>query len=106
MFIRLGGANQGLAFSKGVSFGNASDLKAHDFLAYYGDDEKTDIIGAYLEGVQNGRLFFETAKRVTQKKPLVIWKGGQTEGGARATTSHTSSLAGTPSSSWCPRFQP
>jgi acyl-CoA synthetase (NDP forming) len=94
MFIRMGGANQGLAFSKGVSFGNASDLKAHDFLAYYGDDEKTDIIGAYLEGLQNGRMFFETAKQVTRKKPLVIWKGGQTEGGARATTSHTSSLAG------------
>ncbi|MBU4316922.1 MAG: CoA-binding protein [Proteobacteria bacterium] len=94
MFLRIGDANQGLAFSKAVSFGNASDLKAHDFLAYYGSDPKTEIIGAYLEGLKNGRMFFETAKQVTRNKPLVIWKGGQTEGGARATTSHTSSLAG------------
>ena len=94
MFLREGYILQGMRFNKAVSFGNASDLKAHDFLAYYGQDDKIDIIGAYLEGVKKGRLFFDTARKVTRKKPLVIWKGGQTEGGARATTSHTSSLAG------------
>ena len=94
MFLREGYINQDLSFNKAVSFGNACDLKAHDFLSYYGEDEKIDIIGAYLEGVKKGRLFFEKARQVTRKKPLVIWKGGQTEGGARATTSHTSSLAG------------
>ncbi|MCP4751488.1 MAG: acetyl-CoA synthetase [Proteobacteria bacterium] len=90
------GAPEGLTFSKAVSFGNSSDLQAHDFLEYLAQDPKTGVIGAYLEGIKDGRAFFEAAKRVTRKKPLVIWKGGQTEGGSRATQSHTAAIAGTP----------
>ena len=92
-FLMLGGAHK-IGFSKVVSFGNAIDLKAHDFLAYLADDPKTEIIGSYLEGLTHGREFFEAAKKVTPKKPLIIYKGGQTEGGARATRSHTAAIAG------------
>lgn len=87
---------RGLRFSKLVSYGNASDLKAHDFLEYLAQDEKTKIIGSYIEGLKDGRAFFDVAKKVTSKKPLVIWKGGQTEGGSRATQSHTAAIAGSP----------
>jgi acyl-CoA synthetase (NDP forming) len=93
-FVHEGHSHQSLLYSKVVSFGNASDLQAHEFLDYFYQDEKTEIIGSYLEGIKQGRQFFETAKRVTQKKPLVIWKGGQTEGGSRATQSHTAAMAG------------
>lgn len=89
-------ARQNIGFSKAVSFGNASDLQAHDFLEYLEQDPKTKIIGAYLEGLKNGRAFFEAARRITRKKPLVVWKGGQTEGGSRATRSHTAAIAGSP----------
>jgi acyl-CoA synthetase (NDP forming) len=92
-FVSEGGS-QGLRFSKVVSFGNASDLQAHDFLTYLAQDEKTKIIGAYIEGLKDGQAFFEAAKIITHTKPLVVWKGGQTEGGGRATQSHTGSLAG------------
>jgi acyl-CoA synthetase (NDP forming) len=88
------GRRQSLRFSKVVSFGNASDLQAHEFLNYLAEDEKTEIIGAYLEGIKDGRSFFEAAKKTTLKKPLVLWKGGQTDGGSRATLSHTSAIAG------------
>jgi len=84
----------GLRFSKIVSFGNACDLQAHDFLSYLGRDEKTTVIGAYLEGLRDGRAFIQAAAKITLKKPLLIWKGGQTEGGSRATLSHTSAIAG------------
>jgi len=77
-----------------VSFGNARDLKAHDFLYYLAEDEKTKIIGSYLEGLEDGNAFMEAAGKVTQKKPLVIYKGGMTEGGTRAVMSHTASIAG------------
>ena len=92
------GAGQpaGLLYSKVVSFGNASDLKAHAFFNYLAEDEKTAIIGSYLEGLNDGREFFEFAKKTTVKKPVVVWKGGQTKGGGRATISHTGSIAGTP----------
>ncbi|MCP4756524.1 MAG: acetyl-CoA synthetase [Proteobacteria bacterium] len=88
------GDHHGLRFSKVVSFGNAGDLKAHDFLSYLAEDDKTRIIGAYIEGLKDGRAFFEAAKKVAGKKPLVVWKGGRTEGGSRAVSSHTGSLAG------------
>ncbi|MCP4750477.1 MAG: hypothetical protein GY866_06265, partial [Proteobacteria bacterium] len=88
------GGREGLRFSKVVSYGNASDLKIHDFLEYLAEDDDTKIVAAYLEGLTHGREFFEAAKRVTAKKPLIIFKGGQTEGGARATQSHTASIAG------------
>ncbi|MBW2623536.1 MAG: CoA-binding protein [Deltaproteobacteria bacterium] len=83
-----------LRFSKVVSFGNASDLQAHDFFNYLARDKKTKIIGSYLEGLKDGRAFFEFARGIARAKPLVVWKGGVTEGGARATRSHTASIAG------------
>ena len=93
--IVIRGADQGLLYSKVISFGNASDLQAHDFLRYLAQDNKTEIIGAYLEGLRDGRSFFEVAKEATLKKPLHLWKGGQTQGGSRATLSHTAALSGT-----------
>jgi acyl-CoA synthetase (NDP forming) len=93
MFIMTAAA-QGLRFSKVVSFGNARDLKAHDFLNYLAQDEKTKFIGSYLEGVEDGKAFIEAAQKVTRKKPLVVFKGGLTEGGSRAAMSHTAAIAG------------
>jgi acetyltransferase len=88
------GDRQQLRYSKVVSFGNACDLQAHDFLNYLAQDESTKVMGAYLEGLKDGPAFLETALKATRKKPLVIWKGGQTEGGSRATLSHTAAIAG------------
>ncbi len=90
------GQSMGIRFSKVISFGNASDLKAHEFFNYLAEDEKTTIIGSYLEGLKDGREFFEFARNITRKKPVVVWKGGQTEGGGRAAMSHTGSIAGSP----------
>ncbi|MBN1663318.1 MAG: CoA-binding protein [Deltaproteobacteria bacterium] len=88
------GGRAGLRYSKVISFGNASDLQCHDFLNYLAQDEKTRIIGGYLEGLKDGDAFYQAAKKITPRKPIVIWKGGQTEGGSRATQSHTASIAG------------
>jgi acyl-CoA synthetase (NDP forming) len=88
------GTLEGIRFSKVVSFGNASDLQCHDFLDYLARDERTEIIAAYFEGLKEVRAFFDVARKITREKPFVVWKGGQTEGGARATQSHTASMAG------------
>jgi acyl-CoA synthetase (NDP forming) len=92
-FIEEGTA-WGIEFSKVISFGNACDLQIHEFLDYLAEDEKTKIIAGYVEGLKDGRIFFDTVKSLTTKKPLVIWKGGLTEGGSRAVSSHTASIAG------------
>lgn len=99
MFVASLMQNNGVGISKGVSIGNSVILDASDYLEYLAEDAETEIIAAYIEGVRNGRRFFETLRRVARKKPVVIWKGGATEAGARATASHTASLA-TSSATW------
>lgn len=88
------GEQRAVRFSYAVSFGNASDLIESDYLDYFADDAGTDVVLAYLEGVKNGPRFLETAKRLGSRKPLVVLKGGLTEAGSRAASSHTGSLAG------------
>ncbi|MDP2920188.1 MAG: CoA-binding protein [Dehalococcoidia bacterium] len=88
------GDGLGIRYSKLVSYGNAVDVNECDLLEYLGEDPETKIITTYTEGVKNGRRFFELLKKVSREKPVIIWKGGLTEGGARAVKSHTASLSG------------
>lgn len=87
------GATHGIKVRLGLSYGNAVVLDSPDYLDYLAQDKETRIIGMYLEGVRDGRRFLKSLKSLMGKKPIVIWKGGQTEDGARAVASHTSSLA-------------
>ena len=48
----------------------------------------------YVEGVKDGRRFFQMLKRATVLKPVIVIKGGRGRSGARMTTSHTASIAG------------
>jgi acyl-CoA synthetase (NDP forming) len=84
----------GVRFSKVVSFGNALDLNAADFFDYCADDPDTHVICAYLEGVKGGPRFVEAFKKAAARKPVIVLKGGRTEAGTRAASSHTGSLAG------------
>ena len=83
----------GLKISKTVSFGNGILLENADYLEYLAQDPQTKLIAMYVEGLQDGRRFFKLLKQTTPKKPVIIWKGGQTAEGQRATSSHTASLA-------------
>lgn len=83
-----------LGISKFVSYGNRTDVDEADLLAYLADDPETDIIAMYVEGLEDGRRLLETAKQVTQKKPVVVLKVGRTERGARASLSHTGFFGG------------
>ncbi len=86
--------SRGMRFSKIISYGNGCDLDSTDFLEYFGVDPETRIIVAYLEGVQDGQRFFRVMRQVSSKKPLIIWKGGQTGVGSQVADSHTGALAG------------
>jgi acetyl-CoA synthetase (ADP-forming) len=88
------GYEAGIGFSKYVSSGNEADLHFEDYLEYFAADENTKIVAGYIEGLREGRRFFELAKEITKKKPVVVMKAGATEAGARAAQSHTASLAG------------
>ncbi len=89
----LAGPANGIKISKMVSFGNGILLENADYLEYFAQDPQTEVIAMYVEGLHDGRRFFDLLKKTTPRKPVVIWKGGQTEEGKRATASHTASLA-------------
>lgn len=79
--------------SRLASFGNAADVNEYDLLRYFGQDEKTKIIVAHLEGFKRGADFLAEAKKITPKKPVVILKTGRTKLGSKASQSHSASLA-------------
>jgi acyl-CoA synthetase (NDP forming) len=84
----------GVGIEKFVSVGNQAVVDAFAVLDYLADDPRTESIMMYLEGVGDGRRFFESARRATQKKPVVLLCGGRTEAGSRAAASHTAAMAG------------
>ena len=95
-FVQLAN-NRGIHFSKVVSYGNAVDLDAPDFLEYLAGDAETAIVTCYIEGVRDGRRFMEAVRECLATKPVIILKAGLTESGAGAAASHTSALAGSKS---------
>jgi acetyltransferase len=87
-------AGRGIGLSKFVSTGNEADLRLEDYLEYLGQDKDTRIIAAYIEGLREGRRFFNLAKEITKQKPIVVIKSGTTSASAKAARSHTGALAG------------
>jgi len=88
------GGSRGFRFSKAISYGNALDLNECDFLGYFAGDAETKVIGAYIEGVRDGRAFLAALKAAAARKPIVVLKGGRTGAGGRGAASHTAALAG------------
>ena len=85
--------SSGVGISRAVSAGNAAAVTVADYLDYYADDEATAVGLAYVEGIADGRTLMTRLASVAQRKPLVLVKGGATEGGAQAAASHTGALA-------------
>jgi acyl-CoA synthetase (NDP forming) len=85
---------KGYGLSKFISIGNQADLTASEYLEYLAADDDTKVIVFYMEGFKDGRRFFQLAREIIKKKPVIIFKGGSTPAGSRATLSHTASLAG------------
>ena len=77
-----------------VSIGNKLDVKIADLLAYFRAEPGIDVIALYIEGLDpgEGRQFFDLARRCP--KPIIVYKSGRTEAGARAAASHTASMTG------------
>jgi acyl-CoA synthetase (NDP forming) len=84
---------RGIKVNKAASIGNVLVLEAADYIDLMAADPATRVIGMYIEGVRDGRRFFDSVRRAAERHPVIIWKGGVTDAGARATFSHTGSLA-------------
>jgi acyl-CoA synthetase (NDP forming) len=88
-------AASGIGLSKLVSTSNEADLDMADFVDYLVDDDSTSVIALYMEGLRHPDRFRRAALRATAAgKPVVVFKIGRSESGARSAVSHTGALAG------------
>ncbi len=87
-------ARSQLRLSTFVSLGNKLDVAANDLVAYWQQDDDTDVLLMYLESLDDPRTFRELARRTTREKPMVVLKAGRSSAGRRAAASHTAAVAG------------
>ena len=86
-------ADLGYGVSKICDFGNKCDLDECDMLEYLENDPYTAVISLHIETIRNGHRFLEVARKVAAKKPVLVFKSGTTAEGAKASASHTGSMA-------------
>jgi acetyltransferase len=94
MAIYTLGLEQNLRFSKVYAAGNKADIGDAEVLEYLGADKQTRVLCFFLESLEDGRAFFDLARAITPRKPIIVAKTGRTKAGARAAVSHTAALAG------------
>ncbi len=73
-----------------VGMGNMADIGFPEMITYADQDEKTDVIALYIEGIKDRDGFMDVCKNVD--KPIVaIAAGAQSERGKKAAGAHTGS---------------
>jgi acyl-CoA synthetase (NDP forming) len=80
-----------------ISFGNQTDLTVGDYLTYLKDDPDIEIFAVYVEGFKplDGIRFVKAAKEIAEMgKTVIFYKAGRSSEGAKASASHTASIAG------------
>ena len=92
--LLMAAERRGIGVEKFVSSGNQATTDANDLLEYLSDDPGTEVVIMYLEGVGDGRRFYDLARATTPRKPIVVMRGGISTLGRRAASSHTGALAG------------
>lgn len=60
-----------------VSAGNRADISANDLLQHWYDDDDTRLVLLHLESVGNPRKFARIARRLSERKPLVMVRSGR-----------------------------
>ena len=90
---KLAGETREHWISKFISFGNACDVDEKDCIDYYAEDPTVKQIWAYMEGFHDAPEFIRSVKRVSKNKPVMILKANRGDSGAKASASHSASLA-------------
>ena len=88
-------AARGIGLSKLISTSNEVDLELADFVDHLAEDPATQVIALYVETVRNPARFRAAClKAARMSKPVVAFKIGRSEAGAKAAVSHTGAMAG------------
>jgi acyl-CoA synthetase (NDP forming) len=91
--VMAAAAHYGVGCSYAISSGNEADLTLLDWVADLIERPEVEIVVAFMEGVDDGRRLIEIGSRaLALGKPILAWKVGNTEIGARAATSHSARM--------------
>jgi len=85
---------ESFGLSAAISLGAKADVNDVEVLDWLAQDDETKAVALYVEAFPEPRKAFEALQRLAAKKPVVALKGGQSEAGAKAASSHTGALAG------------
>lgn len=80
-----------------ISVGNQLDLTLGDYLTGLSADAEIDVFACYVEGFSPGdgeRWIDAAAALRAAGRSVLLYRGGRTAAGARASASHTASIAG------------
>ncbi|HEU4974401.1 MAG TPA: GNAT family N-acetyltransferase [Baekduia sp.] len=66
-----------MGVSSFVALGNRADVSTNDVLEHVADDERTTVVGFYVESFGNPRRFTQVARRVSRSKPILAVKGSR-----------------------------
>jgi acetyltransferase len=83
-----------VGFSTFVSLGSMIDIDFGELIDFLGEDPGTRSIMMYMETIGNARRFMSAARRFARNKPIIVVKSGQFKESAKASLSHTGSMAG------------
>jgi acyl-CoA synthetase (NDP forming) len=86
--------NSDIGFSRIIHLGNRCDVDFHDVMNFLSKDPETEVVAIYVEGLENGRAFYEELKKLVRVKRVVVMKAGRSRVADKASLSHTGSLAG------------
>ena len=85
----------GVPVSHFINTGNEACVEFSEYLQYLAADESTECVVGYVEQLRDGPRFIDAALAFArQRKPLILYKAGETDKGSEAVRSHTSALAG------------
>lgn len=87
-------AAKGPGFHAYVGLGNQADVRYDECLVELARHPETGVVAIHSEGFADGRSFLVAAARTVPETPVVLLRGGRSEGGRRAAASHTGSIAG------------
>lgn len=86
---------RGLAASAIITTGNEMSATVSDFVAWYAEDNATDVIGVFVEGLRDAPAFGAACRRARERgKAVVVLASGRSDTGRRAAMAHTGAISG------------
>jgi acyl-CoA synthetase (NDP forming) len=95
VILALANSNRGIGFNYLISSGNEAVVDLTDYIEYLLEDDRTEVIAAFIETIRRPESFIKACERAAEiGKPIIAVKVGKSEIARRVALSHTGALTG------------